>query len=1131
VKKESWFDASLWNAAEREAYERGDPVWYGEYYGKGLLQITGPWIAGVPTPDTFEWEFNMPPEANWNLAPELFDAYNGTQNLDRGSWYLKALYDHYDGDKHKIGSAYRWGWQPVDSFLRGEGGVDPYNNGYITEVIDFRTEYMNNVGLTEEELRDLIDSQSGGLEICPPMVEDVRLNDTPGTINENPGTPVFVTARIDDTSKGMSNITSANYTIGAANWASSTSMNPADSSFDSPMEDVTNAPTPIDTSLLGTGIHVICVYASDEMGNNNTTGSCQTLIVTLELTEPAITGFAINGASALTILQSVPPADLVLNAFVDDTGRGDSAIAGANFTLNGDWAGAQAMNPTDGDYDEINESVSKTVAVPSAPGIHTYCVHGWDVWNNMNTTGQCVQVTIADDVLPTVGATDAPDPQLAGLMVFFNATVTDNIGVGSVWIDIPGEGNFSMTFNPASGQWEHTHVFVTAGSYSYTVWASDTSGNWASAVGAVTMNDPPADSTPPTVLSVTDSPDPQLVGGTVDFMAVITDNVGVSGASLDIAGEGNFTMTYNPMSGQWEFAHVFAASGTYSYNVWASDIAGNLASGSGSVTIDDLPPPPPDTTPPTILSATDSPDPQLTGGTVDFKAVVADNIAVSGVSVDITGEGNFSMSFNPASAQWEHSHIFATAGIYSYDVWASDTSGNMATTSGSVTINDIPPPPIDTTPPSILSATDSPDPQMVGGSVDFRAVVTDNVAISDVSLDIPGEGNFSMTYNGAIGQWEVAHVFVTEGVFAWKVWASDTSGNMAVTSGTVTIDPVSIDTTPPIILSASDEPDPQLVGGIVWFNSTVTDNIGINGVWLNIAGEGNFSMSFDPESGQATASYVFPIAGAYNYKVWASDFLMIRRPPRSTLRATLFPYTTPPTVDSVGAEPSIQKLGLTVVIWASVNDDTSVNFVMVEIRDKHGNVIGNFTMTFNSETGRWEKSRSFISIGSHTFEVWACDDAGNWASSSGSVFIVSSNAKGKFKGKVVDKSSNPIQGATIRVLDAKGSLVAVTTSELDGTYSVSEISPGTYTVEISKDGYAMDIEDEMVVGPGENQDRGVTVLDPSEQNDASGYIMWLVLGIVSAMILLFFVFRRRRKKAADEFIPDNSTYLEESIYD
>jgi hypothetical protein len=151
VKKESWFNASAYNAAEKASYENGDDNWFEEYYGKGLLQITGSWIAGVPQPNASDWIFNMPLTAIHGEAPELLDAYSGEQNLNRGCWYIKSLLEYYDYDQYKVATAYRYGWQSLDA-----GDHDPYDNGYILDVFTYKQEYLENVGLSEADFPNIM---------------------------------------------------------------------------------------------------------------------------------------------------------------------------------------------------------------------------------------------------------------------------------------------------------------------------------------------------------------------------------------------------------------------------------------------------------------------------------------------------------------------------------------------------------------------------------------------------------------------------------------------------------------------------------------------------------------------------------------------------------------------------------------------------------------------------------------------------------------------------------------------------------------------------------------------------------------------------------------------------------------
>jgi hypothetical protein len=97
----------------------------------------------------------------------------------------------------------------------------------------------------------------------PPEVLNVLVNGSVSTVVPI-GTPVTLDATVDDSSFGNSNILGANYTDGAANWASSTPLLAADGTFDGPVEDVTIL---IDTTGWTLGLHDVCVYGEDIYGN------------------------------------------------------------------------------------------------------------------------------------------------------------------------------------------------------------------------------------------------------------------------------------------------------------------------------------------------------------------------------------------------------------------------------------------------------------------------------------------------------------------------------------------------------------------------------------------------------------------------------------------------------------------------------------------------------------------------------------------------------------------------------------------------------------------------------------------------------------------------------------------------
>ncbi len=106
------------------------------------------------------------------------------------------------------------------------------------------------------------------------------------------------------------------------------------------------------------------------------------------------------------------------------------------------------------------------------------------------------------------------------------------------------------------------------------------------------------------------------------------------------------------------------------------------------------------------------------------------------------------------------------------------------------------------TPPSV-AATDSPDPQIPGGTVWFNATALDNRGVASVWIRISypngsDMGNYSMTFNGAGGDWEYDAPFSGLGTYGYDVWAEDVSENWASFSGTFRI-ASSPDTQPPLV--------------------------------------------------------------------------------------------------------------------------------------------------------------------------------------------------------------------------------------------------------------------------------------------------------------------------------------------
>ncbi|MEK6850961.1 MAG: carboxypeptidase regulatory-like domain-containing protein, partial [Candidatus Thermoplasmatota archaeon] len=202
-----------------------------------------------------------------------------------------------------------------------------------------------------------------------------------------------------------------------------------------------------------------------------------------------------------------------------------------------------------------------------------------------------------DTTNPVVSSANAsPDPSIVGQTVTVLAVATDNIGLGSVRLDVRDSGGFlvlSVTMT-STGPTTYEHAFVPPGvdAYTFTVTATDLAGNTGSRSGTFDV----IERNPPVVTGVGATPSPQGSGLPVLLNATVTDDTGVASVSVEVrdaggAVIGNYTMTYNATSGDWEVTRSFLDVGTLSFTVWATDTFGNVGSASGTFVIQDRTPP------------------------------------------------------------------------------------------------------------------------------------------------------------------------------------------------------------------------------------------------------------------------------------------------------------------------------------------------------------------------------------------------------------------------------------------------------------------------------------------------------------------------------------------------------------
>jgi hypothetical protein len=360
------------------------------------------------------------------------------------------------------------------------------------------------------------------------------------------GTIVTLTATVDDSNTGNSNVDDANYTIGMAAWPG-TGMNPVVPPFDSPTEDVTQT---IDTTGWPDASYDIYVYARDNVPNGNITSTAYATITILsDSTPPEINNVLIDGMATASYPLSLLPPTVTLTATIDDTNTGGLFVGGANFTTptSTSWPGTP-MNPVLAPLDSPLEDMTATFAPPSMPGTYNYYVHGWDNGPNYNNSAPFATLVITDDLPPeittvqingasTLNVPFSSIPALA-LTANLNDSSTGGSNIGGANYTTPSSNSWpGVPMNPVMAPFDNPVEDVSAtlsaptvpGTYYYYLHAWDDITNYNT-------------SAPFATLVVEDDIAPEVSNVLVDGLATTTVSAGTSvtlNATIDDSNTGN----------------------------------------------------------------------------------------------------------------------------------------------------------------------------------------------------------------------------------------------------------------------------------------------------------------------------------------------------------------------------------------------------------------------------------------------------------------------------------------------------------------------------------------------------------------------------------------------------------------
>ncbi len=441
-----------------------------------------------------------------------------------------------------------------------------------------------------------------------------------------------------------------------------------------------------------------------------------------------------------------------------------------------------------GTYGNFADGTVIVVPPPSGKGWCAYAV-GTIVTPPTDTTPPTVPTSVAAsyDGVSTVtvtwtASTDA-GAGVAGYGIYRNGI---KVGASSTttFLDVPPAGTYTYKVNAVDLAQPANVSSLSAASGSVTVGLPDTTppsvpanvAAVATMTGATITWDA---STDPTVA--------QFILGTSVLAStdVLVPGGGTSGIDKYVIYRNGTAIAFDTGS---PYIDTVAASGTYSYQVAALDVAGNLSalSDPASVTINFTDQEAPST--PTGVGTTDLGSGQIR---VSWTAST-DNVAVTQYVIYRDSQA---INFDTASPYVD---TVTATGTYHYQVAALDAANNLSSLSSTSTISVTVAPPADTTPPSTPTGVTATHPSGQTVNVHWNA-----------STDSGGSGlaGYVVYRNGTAVTFGTSTSFtdtVNNGTWTYTVKAYDNANNFSAASSGATV-AVNVGFTPSLDTSGSND--------------------------------------------------------------------------------------------------------------------------------------------------------------------------------------------------------------------------------------------------------------------------------------------------------------------------------------
>ncbi len=399
-------------------------------------------------------------------------------------------------------------------------------------------------------------------------------------------------------------------------------------------------------------------------------------------------------------------------------------------------------------------------------------------------------VTVVDRKAPSVSVTvNRSQAELNVTTVDFDASnTTDEYGIAYYEWDYDGDGTYEANTTAATT----THVFETTGNLTPVVRVVDDAGN-ARTVDLATID--VSDTRAPAAAVFANRTTVNVSGSVQVDAANSTDEGGIVSYTWNVTGEDGDTEGVSQVV-------TFDTLGTHTVAVTAVDAAGNEGTDAVDVTVVDQ------IDPTATLGVSDT-TPEVNATTVAFDAGGAsDNHEIVYYEWDVDGDGTVEANTTDATT----TYTYETLGAMTPTVTVTDPSGNNATASTSLTVED-------TTAPTTSLTANATTLELGDATVALDASgTTDNDEVATFHWDVDGDGTVESTTSSPT----TTHTYTALGTHTVEVTAEDASGNNASATLDVTVE----DTTAPAAALTANRTDVTLSDATVAFDATKTTDAG-----------------------------------------------------------------------------------------------------------------------------------------------------------------------------------------------------------------------------------------------------------------------------------------------------------------